>query len=103
MLIDVIHREGKFAGEEVWHRRADGSEFPILMTGIRLTAPDGTQSIATTALDITDRKRVELELEEAKAQAEESANIKSAFLAMISHEFQTPLNHIIGKPLHLAT
>ncbi len=95
-LIDVIHREGKFVGQEVWHRRADGSVFPMLMTGIRLTAPDGTQSIAATALDITDRKKADRELQEAKARAEESTQIKSAFLAMISHEFRTPLNHIVG-------
>jgi len=95
-LIEVIQREGKFVGREVWHRRADGVEFPMLMTGIRLTAPDGTHSLAATALDITDRKKIDRELAEAKARAEESAQIKSAFLSMISHEFRTPLNHIIG-------
>ena len=95
-LIDVIQQEGKFVGQEVWHRRADGTEFPMLMTGIQLTAPDGTHSFAATALDITDRKKIERELAEAKARAEESAQIKAAFLSMISHEFRTPLNHIIG-------
>jgi len=37
-----------------------------------------------------------IELEGAKAKAEESDHLKSAFLASMSHELRTPLNSIIG-------
>lgn len=37
-----------------------------------------------------------LELEHARLRAEESARLKSAFLASMSHELRTPLNAIIG-------
>lgn len=95
-LISLIHSKGRFSGEEVWHRRKDGTEFPMLMTGVLLTGEDGTRHLAATALDITDRKRAEQELVAAKEKAEESDRIKSAFLSMTSHEFRTPLNHILG-------
>ena len=36
------------------------------------------------------------ELQEARQQAQEAARLKHDFLGKISHEFRTPLNHIIG-------
>lgn len=41
-------------------------------------------------------KRISKELNQAKARAEESDQLKSAFLGNMSHELRTPLNAIIG-------
>ncbi|WP_082109136.1 response regulator [Azospirillum thiophilum] len=82
-------------GRETTGRRKTGEEFPLELSisQVRL----GDELLFTGIVrDVTERKRVQRELEDAVRGADAANRAKSAFVANVSHEIRTPLNAIMG-------
>ena len=80
---------------EVMGMHRDGREFLIELAVIPIKMR-GKYEFSAFIRDITERKRIEQELQKAMAAAAAANRTKSAFLANMSHEIRTPMNAIIG-------
>lgn len=93
MVKEIIERET--CSFELIMVTKDGHRVPV-ESSAHLFSLNGEQVTLAVVRDMTERKRAERELRNAKEAAEIANIAKSEFLANMSHEIRTPLNGIMG-------
>jgi PAS domain S-box-containing protein len=77
------------------HRYKDGTIVDVEVTSNDVILEGRSCRIASVQ-DVTERTRAAEEVADARDQAVEASNMKSAFLATISHEIRSPMNGVLG-------
>ena len=83
--------------EEGWRVRKDGTRFYADVVLAPIHDGEGTfVGFAKITRDVTERKKYNDDLLEAKFAAEAASQAKSQFVANMSHEIRTPMNAVLG-------
>jgi PAS domain S-box-containing protein len=82
---------------ETIHRTLKGNKIHVAVQYSVVSGFEASyEKVLALIIDITERKKFEARLQQAKEAAEVANHAKSTFLANMSHELRTPLNGILG-------
>jgi len=76
--------------------RPSGHVIWVRVIGQPFQAEDESVKLKGTLQNISDRKQIEIALQQAKQVADSANQAKTDFLSSMSHELRTPLNGILG-------